>query len=126
MNKQTRTGLTLGLATLLVTATGCAAAPDRPDKQLTRAETSIEFAEQNGAREFGSSALDRARQNLEMAYDYADQDEYRAALRAAEKAELDAELAAAQANTSKADEALAEIRESIETLRREIARNGIS
>lgn len=126
MNTSKRIATSLGLATFLAAAAGCAAAPDRPEKQLARAETSIEFAEQNGATEFGATALDRARQHLDSAHAYADDGEYADALRAAEKAELDAELAAAQAQTSKAREALAEIRESIETLRREIARNDIS
>jgi len=113
-------------AAVMLVASGCASAPDRPERQLARAETSIEFAEQNGASEYGSTALDRARYHLEIAQNEADEGDHADALRHAEKAELDAELAAAQTSTGKASEALEEIRKSIETLRREIARNEFS
>lgn len=110
------------LAASVLVMSGCAAQPDRPERQLARAETSIEFAEENGAGEYGTAALGRARAHLETARDFADEGEYALALQAAEKAELDAELAAARTNRYQAEEALAEINESIATLRREIAR----
>lgn len=112
--------VTLAASALVVS--GCASQPDRPERQLARAETSVEFAEQNGAGEYDLAALDRARSHLATAQAYADEGEYELALHAAEKAELDAELAAARANRHKAEDALEEINESIETLRREIAR----
>lgn len=113
-------------AAAALTASGCASAPDRPERQLARAEAGIEFAEQNDAGEYGAAALERARNHLDVARREADDGEYEAALEAAEKAELDAELAAAQATTAKADQALEEIRESIDTLRRELARHDMS
>jgi hypothetical protein len=112
--------------TAIVLAFGCAAcasAPDRPEAQLASAETSIEFAEENGAQEFGPAALERARTELERARQAAVNEEYQLALELAERAELDAELAAAQTNHEKAVVALLEIQQSISTLRREIARN---
>jgi hypothetical protein len=110
------------LAASVLVGSGCAAQPDRPEGQLARAETSIEFAEENGASEYGAAALGRARTHLATARDFAGEGEYELALQAAEKAELDAELAAARTNRHKAEEALVEINESIATLRREIAR----
>lgn len=114
----------MALATVLLTTAGCASAPDRPERQLARAETSVEFAAQNGAAEYGPAALERARQHLNAAQRQADDGDYEEALRSAEKAELDAELAAAQTNTRKAEEALDEINDSIATLRRELNQEG--
>lgn len=114
------------LATLALLATACASAPDRPTQQLARAETGVEFAEENGAGEYGAAALERARNHLAKAKNAANEGEYEIALQAAQKAELDAELAAAQTNRYKAEEALAEIRESIDLLRREIERHRAS
>lgn len=118
--------LSAALATAALAASGCVSTPDRPEQQLARAETSIEFAEQNGARDYGPTALERARNHLATARREADDGEYADALRAAQKAELDAELAAAQTSTRKAEEALEEINDNIEALRREIARQEIS
>lgn len=112
--------------TAVVAAFGCAACASNPnlaESQLARAETSVEFAEENGAREFGPAALERAQTELEMARAAAAEKEYETALRLAERAELDAELAAAQTHHEKAMIALLEIQQSIQTLRREIARN---
>ena len=108
---------------LAMSCVACASAPDIPERQMARAETSIEFAEQNDAQEFGPAALERARNQLDQAGTAAAHGEYELALRLAERAELDAELALAQTNHEKAELALHEIQESIETLRREIARN---
>jgi hypothetical protein len=110
-------------ASLLLALAGCASSASRPDAQLASAETSIELAEQSGAREFGPTALESARTNLTLAQEAAEHNDYDTALRLATEAELDAELAAAQAGRYKAEEALAEIRDSIRTLRDEIARN---
>jgi hypothetical protein len=104
----------------------CASSPGLAEPQLASAATSVEFAEENGAREFGPAALERAQTELEMARTAAAEKEYETALRLAERAELDAELAAAQTNHEKAVIALLEIQQSIQTLRREIARNQTS
>lgn len=109
--------------TLALSCTACASAPDIPERQMASAETSIEFAEQNDAREFGPAALERAKTQLDQAEIAVANEEYELALRLAERAELDAELALAQTNHEKARLALQEIQESIQTLRREIARN---
>lgn len=120
MTQQTK--MTVLLVVSVFFASGCATQPDRPERQLARAETSIEFAEQSGAAEFDVAALGRARDHLDTAERLAAEGEYELALHAAEKAELDAELAAARTTRHKAEDALEEINESIETLRREIAR----
>lgn len=111
------TTLAVGLA-----LSGCATV-DRPVEPLTRAETTINTAEENGARQYGAIALDRAKEKLSVANRAAEDGEYEAAVRAAEQAELDAELATAQTNHGKAQASLEEINDSIETLRLEIQRN---
>lgn len=111
-----------GLAALVFLLTGCASSADRPTEELARANESIEAAEEAGAREYGLTALDRARTKSQEAMIAAERGDHDLAWRLAREAELDAELAAAQANHGKADAALAEINDSIDTLRTEIAR----
>lgn len=108
---------------LMFTAAGCASSPDRPVQQLTKAESSVEYAEQSGAREYGTTALDSARKKLTAANQAAERGDNEVAQRLAAEAELDAEYAAAQATRGKADDALEEVRNSIETLRSEISRS---
>lgn len=114
---------TAAATSLLLSISGCASSVPRPDSQIASAKTSIELAEQSGAREFGPTALERAKTKLSLAQEAAERDDNDTALRFASEAELDAELAAAHAGHFKAEEALAEIRDSIRTLRDEIARN---
>ncbi len=124
--KNTEVRFFAALTAIALMAAGCSSTPERPETQLARAETSVEFAEENGAREFGSAALDQAREHLRLARQEAQEGEYEDSLRLAEKASVDAELAAAQTQTGKAREALEEIRLSIETLRRELSQVYIS
>lgn len=114
---------TLSAAAVALLIGGCASSTNRPVEQLSRAETAIDLAEQNGAREYGTVALDRARTRLNQAQRAADQGNNEVARRLAHEAALDAELAAAQANRGKAEDSLAEINDSIQTLQREISRN---
>jgi len=109
-------------ALLALTAAGCASSPDRPVQQLTRAESSVRFAEQSGARQYSTTALDTARDKLARADQAAERGDNEIAERLAAEAELDAEFAAAKATRGKADDALSEVRDSIETLRNEITR----
>lgn len=101
----------------------CASSPDRPFQDLARAEASIEQADQTGAREYGATELDAAREKLALARAAADNDENVAASRYAKEAAVDAELAMAVTRNRKAERALEELNRSIETLRQEIARN---
>lgn len=111
---------------LAVSCVACASAPDVPEGQLARAQTSVEFAEQNDGQQFAPAALERARKQLDQAQTAVANEEFELALHLAERAELDAQLAMAETNHEKAVIALQEIEESIETLRREIARNQTS
>lgn len=114
-----RTG---AVAVLALAGVACASSQEIPDRQLASAETGVEFAQENGAREYGPAALKRAETQLEQARKAAADEEYDRALYLAERAELDAELAMAQTNHQKAAVALEEIRQSIRDLQAEIAR----
>lgn len=116
-------GATFALA---LTTVACASAPDRPDRQMARAESSIEVAQETGAQQYGPAALERAQKQLDQAEVAAANQEYELALRLAERAELDARLAVSQTNHLKAAAALEELQQSIDSLRREIARNQAS
>lgn len=110
-------------AAALVLSGGCAGTPEAPHQALARAEAGIESAEQSGARQYGTEELDAAREHLRQARTAVDREEMIAAERHAEKAAVDAELAAAMARNQKAQASVRELNESIEILREEIARN---
>jgi len=109
-------------AALLLSISGCASSPDRHTQELVRADKSIELAEQSGAREYGVEALERAREKQKLAELAAQRGDEETALRLAKEAEIDADLAVAQSNHGKAESSLAEIQNSIETLRQELNR----
>lgn len=122
MANATKTSVTTATAALVLLG-GCAGTPQAPDQALARAEASIESAERSGARQYGAEELDAAREHLRQARTAVDQEEMIEAERHAEKAALDAELAAAMARNQKAQASVRELNESIEVLREEIARN---
>ncbi|HET6630285.1 MAG TPA: DUF4398 domain-containing protein [Woeseiaceae bacterium] len=111
-----------GLSLLLMLA-ACAASPERPDQDLTRAEAAIDQAEQAGARQYGPVVLDDARSKLAQARTAVAEEEMLVAQRYAEEAALAADLAAAKARTGKAERAVDQLEKSIAVLREEIARN---
>lgn len=114
------------VATGMLVLGGCAVSADRPDPQMARAQASIELAQESGARQYAAVPLTRAQEQLQQAERAAEHGEYEQALRLAKQAELNAELAASRADRKKAEAALAEVNESIVTLRREIQRKQMS
>lgn len=101
----------------------CASGPEYSVQEFTRAETGIEFAEKQGAREYAPTALQTAQGKLSAARSAAERGDTEAANRRAEEAAIDAQLAAARASRVKADNALDEIQKSIDTLQSEMRRN---
>lgn len=101
---------------------GCASTPPQPTAAMTRAESSVEQADQAGGRRLDAGTLDSAEDKLAGAKTAADKGDSRTANQLAEQAELDAELAAARARNTNAKKAAEEVRASLETLRAEIAR----
>jgi hypothetical protein len=113
------TGHTLLLAAALSIA-GCAGSPERPTAQIGIAGAAIQQAEQNDAQTHSLPALERARSKLAEAERAADNGDNARALRLAEEATADAELASARAEAATSQAAADEVRASIATLRREV------
>ena len=99
-----------------LTVASCESGPP-PIAELSRAHTLVEQAEQAGAQQFAAADLDSARQKLVQA----DKKETRPelALHLAQEASVDAQLAVARSRVGKADQAVAEVNASVESLRRE-------
>ena len=112
--------IAMGLSALLGASllAGCATSSEKPTRALSRAESFIEVAADQGAQQYATVALERARDKLQQANRAADQGENELALRLATEAELDAQLATAQTNRLQAERSLREVQESIDTLRR--------
>jgi Domain of unknown function (DUF4398) len=104
-------------------AAGCASGPDIADTGIARAEATIENAAGTGAAEFASTELDTAREKLVQAKLAAEQGDEALAARLAEEAEIDAQVAMARAEHAEAEEAVREVRQGTETLRRELQMN---
>lgn len=117
-----RCALPAAAASLLIIA-GCGANGVRPDRDLARAEAAIEQAEQSGARQYSTAALNSAKEKLRRAHGAVEREEMVVAERLAEEAALDADLAAAEARSQKSQLAVKEVEDSIAALRQEIARN---
>ncbi|HNP37159.1 MAG TPA: DUF4398 domain-containing protein [Woeseiaceae bacterium] len=104
------------------TAAGCASSTAPSAPQIARAQTSIELAEQNGARQYATQSLDNARAKLQSAEMAAENGKGEQAMRLAEEAEIEARLAAAQSESAEAEASLREIQRGIDTLQQEINR----
>jgi hypothetical protein len=114
-------------STLLGTlgASGCASndvVEQAALNDITRAEASLERAQQAGAQRYSSREVNLARDKLEQARDAQQQGDRERAERLAAEAELDAELAAATAGNEEMQAALRELRDSLQTLREETQR----
>jgi hypothetical protein len=107
-------------AMALCALAACVSTP-RPTEAIVRAETSVEQADQAGARRFDPGTLDTAKQELAQARIAADKGQAAKANQLAQQAELDAELAAGRARSASAKQAADEVRASIATLRAETA-----
>src|SRR5262245_24398113 len=110
--------ITLLCAASLLALAGCASAP-RQVAESTRAHTLVDQAEQAGAQQFAAADLEAARNKLQQADDkHTDHD---LAVRLAQEAAADAEVAAARTRAAKAQQALAQVNAGSDTLRQETA-----
>jgi hypothetical protein len=119
-----RARLALRVAACAATAAivgACAGTPP-PTAQITAAQQAIEDAERARAAELASAELSQARSKLAAANTAVGTGDMDAALRYAEEASVDAELAAARAAVAKAQAANEEIRASTRVLVEELDR----
>jgi hypothetical protein len=101
---------------------GCASNVDRPDAQIARADASISQAEQDGARQYGGTEYDMARDKVAEAKRLADKGKNAPAAALADQAQADADLAGARARHQNAAKAAAEVQAATDTLRQEVTR----
>lgn len=119
-----------GLRYLIVLALGAGlligcAGPDmeRPVAQMTRAEVAIQDATQAGARESAARELQSAQRHFGQAQRASTNEDFAEAMRLAEKAEADAELAEATARNATTQTTVAELKEGIRVLQEELDRS---
>ncbi len=108
---------------LLMVAGGCASQGPKPTDELTKAHTVVEQADKGNAQRYAAADLQRAHDELSEA-DRADaQKKYNEARWLAQRAEADADVAVARANSTEAQNSAKQIRESNNTLQQESERN---
>jgi hypothetical protein len=109
--------LLAGVATLAA----CASVPP-PTEQMAVSRSALSDAQGAGAYEFAPVEMRTANEKLTRATAAMNDKDYARARQLAEQAEADARLAAATANSAKAQRALDEVQASIRTLQNEITR----
>jgi Skp family chaperone for outer membrane proteins len=97
---------------------------DKADIAFAQAQTSVQAAEAADAASAAPVEFNAAQGNLAAARGALDRRNWEASAMSSEKAQADAELAAARAREKRATAATAEIEASVETLRRELNRPG--
>lgn len=117
----------IGTAALVLTLFGCGSSKPTvdvrlADMQIGAAQSSIHKAETLGARDHAPLELRMAAQKLEAARTALKQGNNLVAMRMAEQAKVDADLAEITALAHKSDAAIKQIMESIEVLRQEMER----
>ncbi|RYZ95263.1 MAG: DUF4398 domain-containing protein [Moraxellaceae bacterium] len=111
---------TVAFASLVLAA--CASAPP-PNTQITAAESAISHAEQAQVADYSSPELVEARKDLAAAKTAITDKNMTTAARLAQKAELNADLAAAKANAVKAKSVNDEMQKSTSVIKQEMQRN---
>jgi Domain of unknown function (DUF4398) len=107
----------------VLTFAACASAPQPPTQALQAAELAIANADQARVADYASPELIEAREKLNAARSAVEQDEMVLAQRLAEESRVDAELASAKAETSKALAINEEMQKSNDALKQEMQRN---
>ena len=91
--------------------------------ELAAARTALGQADQAQAGEYAALDLRNARQKIEQAQAAFDRGERTRAIRLAQQAMVDAELAEVKSRSEQSQQAIEEVQESIRVLRQEIERN---
>jgi len=114
--------LALSTAALLSLALAACGSTPQPTSQIAKVESALQAAELAGARQYAPIELraaeaSKARMDAAMA-----EEEYERAAYLADEARADAELAKASAEAKKANVALKESQDNIDTMVREVGR----
>ena len=113
--------LTPLLAAGALAIAGCAQTPS-PAPSMAASAASVEAARSAGAPELAAAELNEARSKLERARALAAAGDERGAIRLAEQANVDAQLARARAGSERSRLAVTEIEAGLQTLRDELNR----
>lgn len=119
MNKQYRNNRYVALAIIMAASSGCSSGRP-PLEKMSVAEQALKQAEGKDARRYSPLEMQLAYEKIEEAEEAIRQKDYEVARRFAEKAEIDALAAEAKADSMRAQAAVAELKEGIETLKREL------
>lgn len=112
------------IAGFSVILTGCASTSESVKEEVARTEATVKQIEQTGAtRDAGALELEQAKDKTAQARKAMDKGDDKDALRLAEQARLDADLAQAKSHSHSAQKAAEEVRTSIEQLRQEAQRS---
>jgi hypothetical protein len=127
-DRPTHSGITVPLlwrrlaaASCAVAAIGCSSIP-APTEQLTRAEAAVQRAEQTRDVESAALSLRRAQDALSSAQTAMHEGDYIQAQMQAERAQVDAELALSQADSTRAKRSADDLANTIDVMRQEIRR----
>ncbi|MCA1790637.1 MAG: DUF4398 domain-containing protein [Thioalkalivibrio sp.] len=112
----------LAAAAGLLALAACASAPPAPTHALQAAETAITSAEQARVADYASIELNEARENLAAARKAVQDEDMARAERLAEQSRVNAELASANAEMSRARAINEEMQKSIDILKQEMQR----
>jgi hypothetical protein len=108
-------------ASCAAAAVGCSSVPE-PREQLARAETAVQRAEQTRDVESAALSLRRAQDALSSAQTAMHEGDYEQALMQAERAEVDAELALSQADSTRAKRSAEDLANTVDVMRQELRR----
>lgn len=115
-------GVNISVAAVAMLLAACASTPP-PNSQITAAETAIAHAEQAQVADYASPELVQARKDLADAKTEVAEKNMTRAARAAQKAQLNAELAAAKTAVVKAKEVNEELQKGTSAIKQELQRN---
>jgi hypothetical protein len=123
MSRSLSSHVALPLIAGLSVIAGCAAPSESVREEIARSETTVQQIQQSGVtQETGGLELEQAKDKTAQARRALDKGDEQTALRLAEQARLDAELARAKARSKTAQKSAEEVMSSIETLRQEAGR----
>jgi hypothetical protein len=114
---------TLVAALAVLSLGACASMPEPPLQELQAAELAITSAEQAGVADYAAPQLNQAREKLASARTAVEQENMVLAARLADESKVEADLASANAEMSKAKVVNDEMQASIDTLKQEMSRN---
>ncbi|WP_207062903.1 DUF4398 domain-containing protein [Motiliproteus sp. SC1-56] len=120
MKQRNRIPRMIVLLGMSATLAACSGPGPRPDSEMQLAEAAIRQAEEANARKHEPVLLNQAQNKLADARKLMEEEEYEQAKALLEQAEVDAQLAAAQSETAKAQIVMDEINANIEELKKQL------